>query len=77
MKNCKTSALFNQMKREKYKKNAEFSVIDPKLLDLDLEDSDNMGNATALLIIIDKLLLPNKQFYEICSQWVKSIYSVL
>ena len=74
MKNCKTSALLNQMKKEKYKKNAEFSVIDPRLFDLDLEDSDNMVNATALLIIIDKLLLPNKQFYEICSQWVNRIY---
>ena len=62
------------MKKEKYKKNAEFSVIDPRLFDLDLEDSDNMVNATALLIIIDKLLLPNKQFYEICSQWVNRIY---
>ena len=74
MKICKTSALLNQMKKEKYKKNAEFSVIDPRLFDLDLEDSDNMVNATALLIIIDKLLLPNKQFYEICSQWVNRIY---
>ena len=48
--------------------NAEFSVINPNLLDLDLEDSDNVINATAVPTIIDNLLLPNEQFYEICSQ---------
>ena len=48
--------------------NAEFSMINPNLLDLDLEDSDNVINATAVSTIIDNLLLPNEQFYEICFQ---------
>ena len=39
-------------------------MINPNLLDLDLEDSDSVSNAT----IIGNLLLPNEQFYEICSQ---------
>ena len=43
-------------------------MINPNLLDLDLEDSDNVINATAGSRIIDNLLLPNEQFYEICSQ---------
>ena len=43
-------------------------MINPNLLDLDLEDSDNVINATAVSTIIDNLLLPNEQFYEICSQ---------
>ena len=43
-------------------------MINPNVLDLDLEDSDNVINATAVSTIIDKLLLPNEQFYEICSQ---------
>ena len=38
------------------------------MLDLDLEDSDNVINTTALSTVIDNLLLPNEQFYEICSQ---------
>ena len=48
--------------------NAEFSMINPNLLDLDLEFSDNMSNAPVLPTIIDTLLLPNEQFYVICSQ---------
>ena len=43
-------------------------MINPNLLDLDLEDSGNVINATAGSRIIDNLLLPNEQFYEICSQ---------
>ena len=46
----------------------DFSMINPDLLDLDLEDSDSMSNATTVSAIIDNLLLPNEQFYEICSQ---------
>ena len=42
-------------------------MIDPNLLNLDLEDSDRVSNATAVSTIIINLLLPNKQFYEICS----------
>ena len=47
--------------------NAEYSMADPNLLNLDLEDSDSVSNATAVSTIIINLLLPNKQFYEICS----------
>ena len=47
--------------------NAEYSMTDPNLLNLDLEDSDSVSNATAVSTIIINLLLPNKQFYEICS----------
>ena len=48
--------------------NAEFSIINPNLLDLDLEDSDSVINATAVSTLIDNLLLPNEQFHEIYSQ---------
>ena len=43
-------------------------MINPNLLDLDLEDSDSVSNATAVSTLIDKLLLPNEQYYKICSQ---------
>lgn len=38
------------------------------MVDADLEDSDSLSNAHVALTIIDKLLLPNEQFYEMCSQ---------
>ena len=38
------------------------------MLDLDFDDSDSGSNATAVSTIINNLLLPNEQFYEICSQ---------
>ena len=44
--------------------NSEFSMANPKLVDLDLGGSDNMSSVTAT----STLLLPNKQFYEICCQ---------
>ena len=59
---------FNFVQSDEEEDNAEFSMINPNLLDLDLEDSDNVINATAVSTIIDNLLLPNEQFYEICSQ---------
>ena len=43
-------------------------MINPNLLDVDLEDSDTVSNAPVVLTIIDNLLLPNGKFYEICSQ---------
>ena len=43
-------------------------MINPNFLDLDLEDSDNVSNAPVVSTIIDNLLLPNEQFYKICSQ---------
>ena len=59
---------FNFVQSDEEEDNAEFSMINPNLLDLDLEDSDNVINATSVSTIIDNLLLPNEQFYEICSQ---------
>ena len=67
MKNCKTLNL-NFVQSDKEEDNAEFSMINPNLLNLYLEDSDNVINATAVSTIIDNLLLPKEQFYEICSQ---------
>ena len=58
---------FNFVQSDEEEDNAEFSMINPNLLDLDLEDSDNVINATAVSTIIDNVLLPKEQFYEICS----------
>ena len=44
-------------------------MINPNFLDLDLEDSDIVNNAPVVSTIIDNVLLPNENFYEICSQW--------
>ena len=54
---------FNFVQSDEEEDNAEFSMINPNLLDLDLEDSDNVINATAASTIIGNLLLPNKEFY--------------
>ena len=51
---------FNFVQSNEEDDNAEFSMINPNLLDLDLEDSDNVINATAVSTIIDNLLLPNE-----------------
>ena len=59
---------FNFVQSDEGEDNAEFSMINPNLLDQDLEDSDNVINATAASKIIGNLLHPNEQFYEICSQ---------
>ena len=59
---------FNFVQSDEEEDNAEFSMINPNLLDIDLEDSDDLSNATAVSTIIENLLLPNEQFYEICSQ---------
>ena len=45
-----------------------FSVKNPDLHDLVYEDSGSVSNAPVVLTITDNLLLPNGQFYEICSQ---------
>ena len=47
---------------------AEFSVLNPDLLDIDLEDSDSVTNAPVASTIVYNLLLPNEQFYETYSQ---------
>ena len=48
--------------------NTKFSLINPNLLDLDLEDRDSVSDAPYMSTIIDNLSLPNEQFHEICSQ---------
>ena len=64
---------FQSDKQEEY--NVESTMINPDLLDLDLEDGDHVNNALVasatvyfLLITYNNLLLPNQQFYEIFSQ---------
>ena len=57
---------FNFVQLDKEEDNAEFSMINPNLLDIDLEDSDNVSNAPALSTIINSLLLLNEQLCEIC-----------
>ena len=59
---------FNFVQSDEEEDNAEFSMINPNLLDLDLEDIDSVNNAHVVSTIIDNLLLPNEKFYEICSQ---------
>ena len=43
-------------------------MINPNLLDPDLEDSDSVSNTPAVSTIIDNLSLPNEEFYKICYQ---------
>ena len=59
---------FNFVQSDEEEDNAEFSMINPNLLDLELEDSDIVNNAPVKSKIIDNVLLPNEKFYEICSQ---------
>ena len=59
---------FNFVQSDEEENNVEFSMINPKLLDLYLEDSDHVSNAPVVSTVIDNLLLPNEQFYQICSQ---------
>ena len=59
---------FNFVQSAEEEDNAEFSMMNPNLLNLDLGDSDSVSNATAASTIIDNLLLLNEQFYEISSQ---------
>lgn len=57
---------FNFVQADEVEENAEFSVINPDLLHLDLEVSDSVTNAPALSTIFNDLLLSNEKFYEIC-----------
>ena len=59
---------FNFVQSDGKDDSAEFSIINPKLLDLDLEESDSVSNAPFVSAIIGNLSLPNERFYEICSQ---------
>ena len=47
--------------------NVEFSMINPNLLYLDLQDIDQVSNAPTVSTITDNWLLPNEQFYQIYS----------
>ena len=62
---------FNFVQSDEEEDNAEFSMINPNLLDLDFhdtDDSDSVSNATAVSTINDNLLHPCQQFYKICSE---------
>ena len=43
--------------------NTEFSMINPALLDLDLEVSHGVSNAPVASVTVDNLLLPSQKFY--------------
>ena len=58
---------FNFVQSDEEENNAEFSVLNPNMLDLDLEESDNVSKAGVLSTIIGTLLLLNEQFYEMFS----------
>ena len=53
---------------EEEEDNTEFSMVNPGLLDLDLEVSDGVSNAPVASVTVDNLFLPSQQFYELCSQ---------
>ena len=53
---------FNFVQSDEEEDNAEFSMINPNLLDLNLEDSDGVNNAPVVSTRIDNLLLPNEKF---------------
>ena len=53
---------------EEEEDNTEFSMINPDLLNLDLEVSDSVNNAPVASVTVDNILLPSQQFYEIFSQ---------
>ena len=46
--------------------NTEFSMINPNLLDLDLEVIDGVSNAPVASVAVDNLLLPSQKFCESC-----------
>ena len=63
--------IFNLVESDEEEDNAEFSMINPNLLDFDLADGDSVSNIPLVSKIIGKLLLPNKEFYELCYQLKK------
>ena len=46
--------------------NTEFSMINPDLLDPDLDVSDGVSNAPVASVTVDNLLLPSQKFFELC-----------
>ena len=59
---------FDFVQSDEGEDNAKFSMINPDLLDLDLEDNGSVSNAAVVSTIIDNLSLSNEPFYEICPQ---------
>ena len=59
---------FDIVESEEEEDNDEYSIINPSLLDLDMDDSNDVSTAPVAPTSINDLLLPNEQFYEICSQ---------
>ena len=69
---------FGFVQSDEEEDNAEFSMINLDLLDLDFEGSDSVSNTPVVSTIIDKVFFPNDQFYEMCSHLkVNSICSIL
>ena len=62
---------YNFVQSDEEENNAEFLVINPNLLDLDLENSDNVSNVPVASTIIDNLLISNEHFYDIYSQYTE------
>ena len=48
---------------EEEENNTEFSMINPDLLELELEDIDGVSNPPVASVTVDNLLIPNRQFY--------------
>ena len=65
---CEELQNLSSVQSDEEEDNAEFSMINPDVLDRNLESSDSVSNAPVVSTITDNLLLPNKQFYKICSQ---------
>ena len=54
-------------------------MINPNMLDRDLEDSDSVSNSSVLSTTIENSLLPNEQFMKYVFNWmtVDSVCSIL
>ena len=64
---------FDFVQSDEEESNAEFSMINPNLLDIDLEDSDSVSNAPAVPTVIDNIPLPNSFPLTSCSQQLGDI----
>ena len=65
---CEELQNLSSVQSDEEEDNAEFSMINPDVLDRNLESSDSVSDAPVVSTITDNLLLPNEQFYKICSQ---------
>ena len=71
-KDCEALENFNFAQSDEEKNNVNFSMTNPELLDLHLEDIDSLSNSPVVSKMIGNPILHNKQFYEICPQLNKS-----